>query len=31
MFGQRLKQQFADWNVSIFSGEPALLDCLRLR
>ncbi|NBI12754.1 bifunctional 23S rRNA (guanine(2069)-N(7))-methyltransferase RlmK/23S rRNA (guanine(2445)-N(2))-methyltransferase RlmL [[Haemophilus] felis] len=31
VFGQRLKQQFCDWNVSIFSGEPALLDCLRLR
>ncbi|HED4420772.1 TPA: bifunctional 23S rRNA (guanine(2069)-N(7))-methyltransferase RlmK/23S rRNA (guanine(2445)-N(2))-methyltransferase RlmL [Pasteurella multocida] len=31
VFGQRLKQQFSDWNVSIFSGEPALLDCLRLR
>ncbi|MFP4732396.1 bifunctional 23S rRNA (guanine(2069)-N(7))-methyltransferase RlmK/23S rRNA (guanine(2445)-N(2))-methyltransferase RlmL [Pasteurella multocida] len=31
VFGQRLKQQFADWNVSIFSGESALLDCLRLR
>ncbi|HDR1844815.1 TPA: bifunctional 23S rRNA (guanine(2069)-N(7))-methyltransferase RlmK/23S rRNA (guanine(2445)-N(2))-methyltransferase RlmL [Pasteurella multocida] len=31
VFRQRLKQQFADWNVSIFSGEPALLDCLRLR
>ncbi|HDX1181251.1 TPA: bifunctional 23S rRNA (guanine(2069)-N(7))-methyltransferase RlmK/23S rRNA (guanine(2445)-N(2))-methyltransferase RlmL [Pasteurella multocida] len=31
VFEQRLKQQFADWNVSIFSGEPALLDCLRLR
>ncbi|HDX1087551.1 bifunctional 23S rRNA (guanine(2069)-N(7))-methyltransferase RlmK/23S rRNA (guanine(2445)-N(2))-methyltransferase RlmL [Pasteurella multocida] len=31
VFGQRLKQQFADWNVSIFSGELALLDCLRLR
>lgn len=31
VFGQLLKQQFADWNVSIFSGEPALLDCLRLR
>ncbi|WP_424407309.1 bifunctional 23S rRNA (guanine(2069)-N(7))-methyltransferase RlmK/23S rRNA (guanine(2445)-N(2))-methyltransferase RlmL [Pasteurella sp. PK-2025] len=31
VFGQRLKQQFADWNVSIFSGEPALSDCLRLR
>ncbi|MGC6377342.1 bifunctional 23S rRNA (guanine(2069)-N(7))-methyltransferase RlmK/23S rRNA (guanine(2445)-N(2))-methyltransferase RlmL [Bisgaard Taxon 45] len=31
VLGQRLKQQFADWNVSIFSGEPALLDCLRLR
>lgn len=21
------KTEFADWNVSIFSGEPALLDC----
>ncbi len=31
VFGQRLKQQFSDWNVSIFSGEPALLDCLCLR
>ena len=31
VFGQRLKQQFAGWNVSIFSGEPSLLDCLRLR
>lgn len=31
VFGQRLKQQFSDWNVSIFSGEPALLDCLHLR
>ncbi|QLB12586.1 23S rRNA m(2)G-2445 methyltransferase [Bisgaardia hudsonensis] len=31
VFGQRLKQQFVDWNVSIFSGEPTLLDCLRLR
>ncbi len=31
MFGQRLKQQFAGWNASIFSGEPELLNCLRLR
>ena len=31
VFGQRLKQQFAGWNASIFSGEPSLLDCLRLR
>ena len=31
VFGQRLKQQFACWNASIFSSEPSLLDCLRLR
>ena len=31
VFGQRLKQQFAGSNASIFSGEPSLLDCLRLR
>ena len=31
VFGQRLKQQFAGWNASIFSSEPSLLDCLRLR
>lgn len=31
VFGQRLKQQFAGWNASIFSGEPSLLDCLCLR
>ena len=31
VFGQRLKQQFAGWNASIFSGEPSLLDCLHLR
>lgn len=31
VFGQCLKQQFAGWNASIFSGEPSLLDCLRLR
>ena len=31
VFGQRLKQQFAGWNASIFSGEPSPLDCLRLR
>ena len=31
VFGQRLKQQFAGWNVSVFSSEEGLLDCLRLR
>lgn len=31
VFGQRLKQQFGGWNASIFSGEPELLNCLRLR
>ncbi|MEN2878722.1 bifunctional 23S rRNA (guanine(2069)-N(7))-methyltransferase RlmK/23S rRNA (guanine(2445)-N(2))-methyltransferase RlmL [Mannheimia haemolytica] len=31
VFGQRLRQQFAGWNASIFSGEPELLNCLRLR
>lgn len=31
VFGQRLKQQFSGWNASIFSGEPELLNCLRLR
>ncbi|PJG84512.1 bifunctional 23S rRNA (guanine(2069)-N(7))-methyltransferase RlmK/23S rRNA (guanine(2445)-N(2))-methyltransferase RlmL [Conservatibacter flavescens] len=31
VFGQRLKTEFANWNVSVFSGEPTLLDCLRLR
>ncbi|WP_301099496.1 bifunctional 23S rRNA (guanine(2069)-N(7))-methyltransferase RlmK/23S rRNA (guanine(2445)-N(2))-methyltransferase RlmL [Otariodibacter sp.] len=31
VLGQRLKQQFAGWNASIFSGEPDLLNCLRLR
>lgn len=31
VFGNRLKEQFAGWNVSVFSAEPALLDCLRLR
>ncbi|WGE56388.1 bifunctional 23S rRNA (guanine(2069)-N(7))-methyltransferase RlmK/23S rRNA (guanine(2445)-N(2))-methyltransferase RlmL [Actinobacillus equuli] len=31
VFGQRLKQQFGSWNASIFSGEPELLNCLRLR
>ena len=31
VFGRQLKTEFSDWNVSIFSGEPALLDCLRLR
>ncbi|WGE47919.1 bifunctional 23S rRNA (guanine(2069)-N(7))-methyltransferase RlmK/23S rRNA (guanine(2445)-N(2))-methyltransferase RlmL [Actinobacillus equuli] len=31
VFGQRLKQQFGGWTASIFSGEPELLNCLRLR
>ncbi|MDP8052606.1 bifunctional 23S rRNA (guanine(2069)-N(7))-methyltransferase RlmK/23S rRNA (guanine(2445)-N(2))-methyltransferase RlmL [Pasteurella atlantica] len=31
VFGQRLKQHFAGWNVSIFSSEADLLNCLRLR
>lgn len=31
VFGQRLKQQFAGWNASIFSSEQGLLDCLRMR
>ncbi|MBN6710585.1 bifunctional 23S rRNA (guanine(2069)-N(7))-methyltransferase RlmK/23S rRNA (guanine(2445)-N(2))-methyltransferase RlmL [Haemophilus haemoglobinophilus] len=31
VFGRQLKTEFSDWNVSVFSGEPALLDCLRLR
>lgn len=31
VLGERLKQQFPQWNVSIFSAEPSLLDCLRLR
>ncbi|MDP8174801.1 bifunctional 23S rRNA (guanine(2069)-N(7))-methyltransferase RlmK/23S rRNA (guanine(2445)-N(2))-methyltransferase RlmL [Phocoenobacter skyensis] len=31
VFGQRLKQQFAGWNVSVFSSEADLLNCLRLR
>lgn len=31
VFGQRLKQQFSGWNALIFSGEPELLNCLRLR
>ena len=31
VFGQRLKQQFSGWNVSVFSSEEGLLDCLRLR
>lgn len=31
VFGQRLKHQFSGWNASIFSGEPELLNCLRLR
>lgn len=31
VLGQRLKAEFAGWNVSLFSGEPQLLDCVRLR
>ncbi|ABR74260.1 ribosomal RNA large subunit methyltransferase K/L [Actinobacillus succinogenes] len=31
VFGQRLKQQFGGWNVSVFSSEQGLLDCLRMR
>lgn len=31
VLGQRLKQHFANWQASIFSAEPSLLDCLRLR
>lgn len=31
VFGQRLKQQFSGWNASVFSAEPELLNCLRLR
>ncbi|WP_373100448.1 MULTISPECIES: bifunctional 23S rRNA (guanine(2069)-N(7))-methyltransferase RlmK/23S rRNA (guanine(2445)-N(2))-methyltransferase RlmL [Pasteurellaceae] len=31
VFGQRVKAQFGGWNLSVFSAEPALLDCLRLR
>ncbi|TNG94110.1 bifunctional 23S rRNA (guanine(2069)-N(7))-methyltransferase RlmK/23S rRNA (guanine(2445)-N(2))-methyltransferase RlmL [Pasteurellaceae bacterium USgator11] len=31
VFGQRLKQQFGGWNASIFSAEPELLNCIRLR
>jgi 23S rRNA (guanine2445-N2)-methyltransferase / 23S rRNA (guanine2069-N7)-methyltransferase len=31
IFGQRLKEQFGGWNVSIFSAEPELLNCIRLR
>ncbi len=31
VLGQKLKTEFAGWNASIFSSEPSLLDCLRLR
>ncbi len=31
VFGQRVKEQFGGWALSVFSAEPALLDCLRLR
>ncbi|WP_392562700.1 bifunctional 23S rRNA (guanine(2069)-N(7))-methyltransferase RlmK/23S rRNA (guanine(2445)-N(2))-methyltransferase RlmL [Orbus sturtevantii] len=29
--GQRIKQFFAGWNLSLFSGAPQLLDCLQMR
>lgn len=31
VLGKKLKTEFAGWNASIFSSEPSLLDCLRLR
>lgn len=31
VFGQRLKKEFCGWNVSVFSSESTLLDCLRMR
>ncbi|QDJ12940.1 23S rRNA (guanine(2445)-N(2))/(guanine(2069)-N(7))-methyltransferase [Mergibacter septicus] len=31
VLGQRLKQQFSNWQVSIFTGDVTLLDYLRLR
>ena len=31
VFGQRLKKEFCSWNVSVFSSESTLLDCLRMR
>ncbi len=31
VFGQKLKKEFAHWQASIFSSEPALLDCIRMR
>lgn len=31
VFGERLKAEFGGWRASIFSGEPQLLDCLRMR
>ncbi|MBE2894214.1 bifunctional 23S rRNA (guanine(2069)-N(7))-methyltransferase RlmK/23S rRNA (guanine(2445)-N(2))-methyltransferase RlmL [Spirabiliibacterium falconis] len=31
VLGQRLKAEFAGWNVSLFSGEAQLLDCVRMR
>ncbi len=31
VFGQRLKEQFSGWNISVFSSEQGLLDCLRMR
>ncbi|XKM12752.1 bifunctional 23S rRNA (guanine(2069)-N(7))-methyltransferase RlmK/23S rRNA (guanine(2445)-N(2))-methyltransferase RlmL [Orbaceae bacterium ac157xtp] len=29
--GQRIKQYFGGWNISLFSASPQLLDCLQLR
>jgi len=29
--GQRIKQFFGGWNLSLFSGAPQLLDCLQMR
>ena len=31
VFGQKLKKEFCGWNVSVFSSESTLLDCLRMR
>lgn len=29
--GQRIKQNFGGWRLSLFSGAPQLLDCLQMR
>ena len=29
--GRQIKQQFAGWRLSLFSGAPQLLDCLQMR